>query len=189
MNTVTFSPDDKKFKFLYEILDSYRKNITGNLHLNYQPNRFMLNKMIALSITYDDNLNILFFSSIFRRPEWHPSVVRLLNRTFKDETVRVKHGNAFEKMKNEKPITKFLSEQFTFAKKLNYTNFIISREKNSKNMLKFYLNWCNDATQVNWKYYDQKVWTCPSFNGPSCNQNIIYYSKNDDFDPKTMLCS
>jgi hypothetical protein len=188
MKTVTFLPHDKKYADLYLKLDSYRKTISGNLYANYQPERFNLDNMVALSITYNDD-KILFFSSIFRRPEWHPSVVRLLNRTYKDESVRVKLGNAFEKMKEKKPITTFLTDQFSLAKELKYTNFIISREKNSKNMLQFYLKWCKDATKKDWIYHDQKVWTCPSISGPSCNQNIIYYSEKNDFNPATMLCS
>lgn len=184
--TVTFSPLDNTYKFLYDMLDDYRTNISGKLSLNYQKERFNLDNMEALSVTYDND-RILFFSSIFRRPDWHPSVVRLLNRTYKDESVRVTSGNAFDKMKSERPITTLLQDQFAFASDLKYTNFIISREHNSTNMLKFYTKWCTETTKLKWELNTEKVWTCPSQYGNSCHQNIIYSSINDDFDPKTML--
>lgn len=187
MQTITFSPFDNNFLKFYQMLDNYRlNNIEGKLKDNYNHARFNLDKMIALSITYDQD-NILFFSSIFRRPEWHPSVVRLLNRTYKDVSVRVKTGNAFEKMQDQKPITKFLEQQFEFAKNLGYTNFIVSRENKSKNVLNFYTTWCEETTKVKWHYYDEKVWTCPQEYGQSCNQNIIYASLKNNFNPTIML--
>jgi hypothetical protein len=186
MQVITFDPNDSQYEYFYKLLDDYRHTITGKKSENYKNDRFDLKKMIAISVAIQET-KIKFFSSIFRRNDWHPSVVRVMNRTYKDESIRINNGDGFVQLNDSRPITSLLTAQIDFAKKRGYTNFFISREGNSKNFLNFYKSWCTCATESDWTLYDDKCWTCPSINGNSCHQYLLYNSIHGDFCPRTML--
>ena len=130
--------------------------------LNYTKERFNLLDQEDISIVYDNVNNLVAFSSIYSSPVYPEKSYRILNRFWKDESVRW-HGYVSITM---------LRHQIKVCKKLNATCGFISTEGNRKRWLK---NWIDRARLkgFDFKQINGMVKVC---NGKykTCWQNVGY---------------
>ena len=129
---------------------------------NYTKEKFDISNQEDISIIYDLNDNLVAFSSVYSSKFYPKNTYRILNRFWKDESVRW-HGYVSITM---------LRHQIEVCKKLNATCGFISTEGNRSRWLK---NWIDRAKLkgFNFKQIDGMVRVC---NGSykTCWQNVGY---------------
>jgi hypothetical protein len=146
------------------------ENSNDPKRVNYSKKRFNLNDQKDMSIIYDENDKLVAFSSVFSSPIYPNNCYRILNRFWKDESVRW-HGYVSITM---------LRHQVEVCKNLNAKAGFISTEGHRSRWLK---NWIDRAIikGFDFKQVNGMAKVCNG-NYKTCWQNVGYLmiDKNEE---------
>lgn len=161
LNLYTINDIDYWLDDFYNTLEKIKKSNDPKRN-NYLPENFDLKDQKDISIIYDDNNNLVAFSTIFSSPLYPAGAYRILNRFWKDELVRWTGYVSFIMVKH----------QIEICRELNASCGFISTEGNRSRWLK---NWIDRAILkgFDFKQIDGMVKVC---NGQykNCWQNVGY---------------
>lgn len=139
---------------------------------NYSEKRFPINEQIDVVLLVEKQ-KILAFSSLWHALHFPKNYVRVLNRTWKDPSIRSK--NAFQR----KIMVVFLAYQIDLALENKNIEFLFSSMEGIRS--NWWKRWTVEANKVysGWKIYPKLVKVC---DGPynKCWQSCAYLSLGKD---------
>ena len=143
---------------------SKSKDLNG---INYSKKRFPINRQIDIILLVEKN-KILAFSSIWQSSHFPKDCVRVLNRTWKDPSIR-NQKNMFQR----KIMVIFLAYHIDLVLKIKNINFIFSSMEGVRS--NWWKRWVCEADKVytGWKIYPNRIKVC---DGPysKCWQSCVY---------------
>lgn len=170
INDIDYWLDD-----FYNTLEKIKKS-NDPKRKNYLPENFDLKDQKDISIIYDNNNNLVAFSTVFSSPLYPTGSYRILNRFWKDELVRWTGYVSITMVRH----------QIEVCKKLNAICGFISTEGNRSRWLK---NWIDRAILkgFDFKQINGMVKVC---NGryKNCWQNVGYIMLDEISPPPDFEC-
>ena len=172
-NLIKNLPKDYKFIFLSEcpeytkVLKKLCFSISQSKdlnHLNYSKKRFPINKQIDILLLTSGE-KILAFSSLWQSPYYPKNCVRVLNRSWKDPSIR--------RLVSKKIMLIFLLYQIKLAIKNKKIDLIFSSMEGIRT--NWWKRWSDEVNKLysGWKIYPKMIKVC---NGPykKCWQSCAY---------------
>ncbi len=174
---ISFSPH-KKNTFLIKKLQKFLlfslRSSDDKLKENYSSKNFNLQEQNLISIIQQNNL-IKSFSTVFNRKFYGNKIFRVYNRTYISTDFRT---NYFY-ISSKKTLT-IIEHQFNYAKSFGADHIFISKQGNSKKIMKRIELEFSNYFNVKWHAHDKKLLVCPNKNDPACYQWVVSHSYNQN---------
>jgi len=157
---------DKNLDNLFDTLREKRfVDSSHRLHKNYDKNHFK--NVSLLTISFDENNNPKYCSSVIARDCWPKNVYRILNRLWKIDL----QSGPLQNLAEEGRIMMYSQIKWLFDS-TDCKLYFVSREGNY--WQKFVVDEYKNRYKLDFSYDDYKYQTCTTPNDNSCWQKIIY---------------
>jgi len=171
---LSFSPSSVKHKNIMSKLENYIKFIDkgdDKLKKNYSGQSFNLHNQKLISVFLKNN-KMKYFSTVFNRPFYGHKTFRILNRAYRDKSLRTVYTKIIPET------LKIIEHQFNYAKSIEADSIFISREGKCKKFINKLGTVISDYLKVKWKNPNKKVLVCPDQISGLCHHWITFYSFN-----------
>ena len=169
---ISFSPSSTRCKCLMRKLEEYIKVIKkgdDKLNKNYTSRNFNFYDQNLISV-FIKNDKIRYFSTVFNRSFYGPKTFRVLNRAYRDKSLRTNYAQILPET------LKIVEHQFDYAKGIQAESIFISRQGKCKKFINKLGSVISDYLKLKWENSKRKVLVCPDQTSGLCHHWITFYS-------------